>query len=223
MRRVMIVSLLFVCALVVSVSAQTVAIHVPNGAVSPSYGGWVGMNGRLYQNEADNPLAKVNFQVPQSGTMEYQFNVRYQGGFQDQKGGFGIQVFVDSAFHGKSWGDGHSYLLWLNYDQNASYGGSGFRAQVYKSASPTDMTILPNYDISLNPQILHQYATSTIVPVKIIVNGNTGNVKVYDPTTSTPYYYEFTLPTPPGTGNYVALRTNSLSVSFGDMKVTKLQ
>lgn len=223
MKRVMFVSLLFLCAFVLSVSAQTVAISVPNGPITPSYGGWAGMNGRLYQNDAVNPLAKINFMVPQSGTVEYQFNVRYQGGFQDQMGGFGIQIFVDQAFNGRSWGDGNSYLLWLNYDMHPSYGGAGFRAQVYKSTSATHMTLVPGFDIALNPSVLNNYPPSTIVPVKIIVNGNTGDVKVYDPTRSTPYYYEFTLPTPPGSGSYVALRTNSLAVSFGDMRITQLQ
>ncbi len=225
MKRVMILSLLFALAFVVSVSAQTVAISAPNGPVSPSYGSWVGMNGRLYQNDVNNPLAKINFMIPQSGTMEYDFNVRYQGGgFEDLKGGFGIQVFIDKAFNGKSWGDGNSYLLWLNYDNNPNaYGGSGFRAQVYKSTSPVEMHIVPSLNYSLNPSVLTRSNVSTIVPVKIVVNGNTGSVKVYDPTHSTPYYYAFTLPTAPGSGQYVALRTNSLSVSFGDMKVTKLQ
>ena len=224
MKRVMIVSLLLALAFVVSVSAQTIAINVPSGSVTPSYGSWVGMNGRLYQNDVNNPLAKVNFQIPQSGTMEYDFNVRYQGGgFEDMKGGFGIQIFVDNAFNGKSWGDGQSYLLWLNYDQHPTYGGAGFRAQVYKSTSATHMTLVPGYDVALNPSVLTRSNVSQIVPVKIIVNGSTGDVKVYDPTKSTPYYYEFKLPTAPGSGQYAALRTNSLSVSFGDMKVTKLQ
>jgi hypothetical protein len=220
----MIVSLLLALAFVVSVSAQTIAINVPNGSVTPSYGSWVGINGRLYQNDVNNPLAKINFQIPQSGTMEYDFNVRYQGGgFTDRKGGFGIQIFVDKAFNGKSWGDGNSYLLWLNYDEHPTYGGAGFRAQIYRSTSNVDMTLVPGYDIALNPSVLARGNVSQIVPVKIVVNGNTGGVKVYDPTKSTPYYYAFTLPTAPGSGGYVALRTNSLSVSFGGMKVTKLQ
>lgn len=224
MKRVMVASLLLAAAFVVSVSAQTVAISVPNRAITPSYGDWVGMNGRLYQESVDNPLAKINFRIPQSGTMEYDFNVRYQGGgFSDMMGGFGIQVFVDNAFNGRSWGDGQSYLLWLNYDQHPTYGGAGFRAQVYKSTSPSQMVLVPGYDVALDPSVLTRNNVSTIVPVKIIVNGDTGNVKVYDPTRSTPYYYQFTLPTAPGNGEYVALRTNSLSVSFGDMKVTKLQ
>lgn len=224
MKRVMLVSLLLALALVVSVSAQTIAINVPNGQVTPSYGSWVGTNGRLDQNDLNNPLAKINFAIPQSGTMEYDFNVRYLGGgFEDLKGGFGIQIFVDNAFNGMSWGDGQSYLLWLNYNEHPTYGGPGFRAQVYKSTSNVDMTLVPGYDIALDPSVLTRSNVSQIVPVKIIVNGNTGDVKVYDPTKSTPYYYEFKLPTAPGSGQYAALRTNSLGVSFGNMKITKLQ
>ena len=49
----------------------------------------------------------------------------------------------------------------------------------------------------------------------MIVNGITGDVKVYDPTNSA-YVYTFNLGNKsPINGNYVSLRTNSASFSFG--------
>lgn len=224
MKRVVVFTLLGL-AFVMSLSAQTVVLSrnfSQSGPATPSYGGWQVMNGRLYQTNDTNPLAKINFAAPQSGIMQYEFNVRYEKGLGDNKGGFGIQIYVDRAFDGRSWGDGHSYLLWLNYDTNPTYGGSGFRAQVYRSMSATDMILMPGYDVGLNVADLPTSDTSVIVPVKIVVNSNTGDVTVWDPTQAN-WVYTFNLGAAPGSGNYIALRTNSLSVSFGDLRVTRLQ
>ena len=224
MKRVLVIALLAI-GFALSASAQTLVLSKDfsqSGPATPSYGGWQVMNGRLYQTDAANPLAKINFAVPQSGIMQYQFNVRYQDGLSDSKGGFGIQLYVDKAFDGRSWGDGHSYLLWINYDEHPSYGGAGLRAQVYRSMSAVDMIIMPGYDIPLDVSNVLTTNTSLIVPVKIVVNSDTGDVKVYDPT-RTDWVYTFNLGAAPGSGNYIALRTNSLSVSFGDLRVTKLQ
>src|SRR6056297_1899871 len=79
-------------------------------------GEWEISRGRLYQNDTDERLAKVNLKVPQSGIMQYEFDLRYEGGgYEDYMGGFGLQVFVDEAAETRSWGNGESYLLWLNY------------------------------------------------------------------------------------------------------------
>ncbi|HUZ17647.1 MAG TPA: hypothetical protein VMV68_04630 [Spirochaetia bacterium] len=226
MKRVLSIALLFALGVVLSVSAQNVLLSTSfsgSGAVSNSYGDWQMTGGRLYQDSVTNHLAKANFQVPQSGIMEYDFNIRYQaGGFEDHMGGFGIQVFVDQPYSGMSWGNGTSYLLWLNYDEHPTYGGAGFRAQVYKSTSDTDMTLMPGYDIALDPAYLTQQNASTIIPVKITINSNTGEVLVKDPTRDN-WEYAFNLGSSLGTGAAIALRTNSLSVSFGDLKVTKIQ
>ena len=224
MKRVVLIALVGL-AFAVSLSAQQVVLSRSfshSGPATPSYGGWQVMNGRLYQTEANNPLAKINFAAPQSGIMEYTFNVRYETGLQDNKGGFGIQIFIDKAFDRRSWGDGRSYLLWLNYDLHPTYGGAGFRAQVYRSTSNSEMVLMPGYDIALNASDLPTSDTSVIVPVKIIVDGATGQVKVWDPTQDH-YYYTFNLGAAPGSGNYIALRTNSLSVSFGNLQVTRLE
>jgi hypothetical protein len=226
MKRVLLLAVTLALGVVFSVAAQSVLLSKSfsgSTALPYGYGEWQQIGGRLYQNSATNPLAKINFAVPQSGTMEYNFNVRYQsGGFSDRMGGFGIQVFVANPFDGKSWGDGTSYLLWLNYDENPTYGGAGFRAQVYESTSATHMVLVPGYDIALDPSYLTRDNIDTVVPVRITVNGNTGEVTVKDPTRSN-WEYVFYLPTAPGNGSAIALRTNSLSVSFGNLSVSQLQ
>jgi len=206
------------------VSAQNLSLNFSRRTdASSSYGGWKTSGGRLQQSDVVNPLTKINFRVPQSGEMEYTFDVRYEGGgVEDRKAGFGLQVFVDKAHTGKSWGNGDSWLLWLNYDEKASYGGKGFRAQVYRSKSDTNMVILEDYNVPLDDSVLTDAQLDTVVPAKIVVNGNTGEVKVWDPTVSN-RYYRFYLPEAPGRGSYVSLRTNSLAASFDNFEVRKLR
>ncbi len=186
-----------------------------------AYGGWKLRNERLYQQDTQEHLAKINFPAPQSGLMEYNFDVRYEaGGLSDRMGGFGIQVFVDDAHKGKSWGNGKSYLLWLNYDEDPTYGKAGFRGQVYRSYSHSRMELLDGYDIALNPSVLTRENLQLTIPVKIQVNGNSGLVKVWDP--SRPgTYLRFYLDEAPESGKYISLRTNSLAVSFGNPEVTR--
>lgn len=204
--------------------AQSFSSDFSRGASSAGmYGQWKTSSGRLYQSDTVQPLAKINFRAPQSGEMEYTFNVRYEaGGIEDLRGGFGLQVFVDKAHTGRSWGNGDSYLLWLNYDEKAKYGGRGFRGQVYKSTNHHTMSILEGYDVPLDESVLTEENLDLIVPVRIRVNGSTGEVKVWDPTTEN-RYYSFMLDEAPRSGNYISLRTNSLSVSFDDLSVKKIR
>ena len=53
-------------------------------------GSWVLSGDRLFQNDANARLAKVNIRAPQSGPMIYEFNVRYEKGIEDGHGGFGL-------------------------------------------------------------------------------------------------------------------------------------
>ena len=186
------------------------------------YGAWTVQNNRLYQTDTDEKLAKVNFRAAQKGLVQYTFDVRYEGGgFIDRMGGFGIQVFVNDAFKGKSWGNGESFLLWLNYDENPSYGKAGFRAQVYQSFGHSRMELIDGYDIPLNPAVLTAANMDLVIPVKIQIDGDTGLVKVWDPTREG-MYVRFYLNEAPGEGNFVSLRTNSLAVSFDNLMVTQL-
>ena len=189
--------------------------------ITESYGNWEIKRGRLVQTDIKNPLAKINIKAEQNGNVMYEFNVRYEsGGIEDLMGGFGIQIFIDKAFNGKSWGNGESYLLWINYDEKPTYGGPGFRGQVYKSYSNSRMYLMSGYEIELNESFLNEKYMNYIVPVKFVVNGNTGDVKIYDPTIDKWLY--FNLGSRRNKGNYISFRTNSLSVSIDNLKVTNV-
>lgn len=206
--------------------AQTVVFHenFASSAMLPkSHGDWEVRGGRLYQSDADEPLAKINVMARQSGEMQYEFNVRYEsGGTEDLMGGFGIHVFVNDPWNGKSWGNGESFLLWLNYDPDPTYGPAGFTAQVYKSTSETKMELVGSYDLNNYTHLLNSRNLNTIVPARIKINGNTGSVWVESPM-DPGYGYRFSLGESLGSGSYVALRTNSLALSFDNLKVTKLR
>ncbi len=207
-------------------SAQTVVLEndfSSSGKIQSAYGSWKVQNGKLTQTDVANRLAKCNIEVPQSGVMQYEFDLYYEkGGYEDRMGGFGIQVFVDKANPGKSWGNGKSYLLSVNYDENPTYGGAGPRVQVYKSTGDTRMTLLPGYDLALPNEVLAFDLRTVKIPVKLVIDGNTGDVKAYDPITPN-WVWKFKLDTAPGRGSFLSFRTNSLSVSVDNLKVTKLQ
>jgi len=206
--------------------AQTVVFHTDFSTsimLPKSHGDWEVMGGRLYQSDVDEHLAKINVMARQSGEMQYEFNVRYEGGgMEDLMGGFGIHVFVDNPWNGMSWGNGDSYLLWLNYDPSPSYGPKGFTAQIYKSVSETKMELVGYYDLNKYAYLLNTANLNLLVPARIKINGNTGSVWVESPLEAG-YGFRFSLGSALGSGEYVALRTNSLALSFDNLKVTKLK
>ncbi len=181
-------------------------------------GNWALAGPRLYQNGAEAPLAKVNIQVPQSGAMVYAFNVRYESGAEDGHGGFGVHLFADNVHERASWGSGNSYLLWLNYDENpvSSDIPAGFSAQVYRSTSNSSMKLVESIDLNQYRFLITEENLAQPVPVKIVMNGKTGEIRVYDPTDSS-YYYYFYIDSRdvPMKGNWIALRTNGIRLSFG--------
>ena len=186
-------------------------------------GKWEVKGGRLYQTDPEERLAKINVMVPQSGEMQYEFDVRYEdGGFDDRMGGFGIHIAVNEATDRRSWGNGKSHLLWLNYDENPSYGSKGFMAQVYKSDSPSEMDLVGEFDLNRFARLLSAQNAAITVKVRLKVNSETGSVWLEDPTLPG-YGYAFSLGGGLGTGTYVSLRTNSLSLSFDNLKVTRLK
>jgi hypothetical protein len=152
--------------------------------------------------------------------MVYEFNVRYEGGAEDGHGGFGLHIFGDNAYNDASWGSGVSYLLWLNYDERPITAGipRGLSAQVYKSTSNSRMNLVESISLSAYEPYLTTANLSGTIPVKIRVDGSTGEVRVYDPTDptlSSYYYYYVNSRDVPLKGNWVALRTNGLRASFG--------
>jgi hypothetical protein len=182
-------------------------------------GSWRFIGPRLYQNDARARLAKVNFKAPQSGIMLYSFNLRYEGGGEDGHGGVGIHIFVDRALNRASWGAGKSWLLWLNYDKKPLSNDipAGLSAQIYRSINNSRMELidsipLPNYERFLTKENL-----ASPITFRIIANGDTGEVRIYDPTDpdNRRYFYFFIDKKDlPLAGSYVALRTNGIKLSF---------
>ena len=181
-------------------------------------GRWSFIGSRLYQSDKTAGLAKMNIRVPQNGPMIYEFNVRYEDGIQDGHGGFGIHVFEDAAFNGRSWGAGRSWLLWLNYDEHPVANSGipyGFSAQVYQSRSNSLMDLKQSYDLNMYVPYITWNDITSIVPVKIYINGDTGEVRVYDPTDPQLSAYWYFFIDKGLRGDWISIRTNGASVSFG--------
>ncbi|MDR1949172.1 MAG: hypothetical protein LBQ38_07255 [Spirochaetaceae bacterium] len=181
-------------------------------------GNWFFSGDRLYQNDARAGLAKVNFRAPQSGPMLYEFNARYESGAEDGHGGFGLHVFADAAYDGPSWGSGNSYLLWLNYDERPSNPRipRGLSAQVYRSYTNSRMELVESVDLNEYADLL-TVDNLSYVPFRISVDGNSGEVRVFDPTDpnlSNYYYFNINRRELPLRGNWAALRTNGIRLSF---------
>jgi hypothetical protein len=182
-------------------------------------GNWAISGDRLYQNDEKARLAKVNIQAPQEGEMLYEFTARYEGGAEDGHGGFGLHVFVDSVYNDVSWGSGQSFLIWLNYDENPQNKSipAGLSAQIYRSVSHSQMDLVESYDLNDYADLLNDESLAEPVPFKIIIDGNTGRVDVYDPTVTDNSYYRLNLNiNRPLRGNWVVLRTNGIKLSFSN-------
>jgi hypothetical protein len=180
-------------------------------------GNWLISGDRLYQNDEKAGLAKVNIRVPQQGPMLYEFDARYESGAEDGHGGFGLHIFADSALNAPSWGAGKSYLLWLNYDENPRDNKipRGLSAQIYRSYTNTWMELVENFDLNSYAEYLTAEDLAYPVHFRIIADGNTGEVQVYDPV-ETDTYYVFYLDKKdfPLQGQWVSLRTNGMRMSF---------
>ncbi|MDR2184163.1 MAG: hypothetical protein LBO80_00630 [Treponema sp.] len=182
-------------------------------------GNWGFSGPRLYQNDPRAGLAKMNIRIPQAGPMVYEFNARYEGGAEDGHGGFGIHVFDDTVLNAPSWGSGNSYLLWLNYDESPANRAipRGLSAQVYRSRSHSRMDLVESVNLNQYANALTSANLASPVPFKVEVNGNTGEVRVYDPTDpnlAEYYYFYIDRKDLPLRGNWVALRTNGMKLSF---------
>jgi hypothetical protein len=151
--------------------------------------------------------------------MLYEFNVRYEGGIEDGHGGVGIHIFGDSRIDNPSWGSGKSYLLWLNYDEHPINSDIpvGLSAQIYRSISHSEMTLLYSMDLNDYLVYLDDETLSESIPFRIVANGNTGEVRIYDPTEDlVSVYFVFNVDKSelPIKGDWSALRTNGVKVSF---------
>jgi hypothetical protein len=180
-------------------------------------GNWAVSGQRLYQNDANARLAKINVRIPQNNAMVYEFDARYEGGAEDGHGGFGLHIFVDSPHNRASWGAGSSYLLWLNYDEKPLRKDipAGLSGQVYRSYSNSRMDLVQSFDLNQYADLLTDENLAYPVHFKIYANGNTGEIRVYDPTEESVYYLlNLNKKELPLKGNWVTLRTNGMKMSF---------
>ncbi|MDR2482860.1 MAG: hypothetical protein LBD08_04425 [Treponema sp.] len=181
-------------------------------------GSWEIDGERLYQRDAGSQLAKVNFRVSQSGSMIYEFNVRYEGGAADGHGGFGLHLYGDEAHPGASWGSGKSYLIWFNYDEHprSLQIPAGFSMQLYRSLSHSRMELLESLDLNEYIRQLPRNFLAAPAPVRIIVFGDTGEIRVYEPGGADRYFtFQADRRDIPLKGSWVTLRTNGITLSFG--------
>ncbi len=218
-------------------------------------GSWATSGGRLVQRDPQAPLARIDKRVDARGVYQIDFDIRYvDGGYTSEQdlrnrhyhAGFGVHVGVANPPLGRqAWGNGESYLLWLNLDTRPETRRNapehyGFRAQVYESVSHSQMDLwssgqsrrlfgdpimsidiieaLRNYDVNMSVNDLMQYLDRD-VPVSIRVNTRTGEIGVKDPTAPIRFY--FTADPALLRGSYVSLRTNALSASYDDFTVTQ--
>jgi hypothetical protein len=200
-----------------------IAMSIFAQAEVPEYtfasGSWRFAGSRLYQNDAGARLAKANFKVPQSGIMLYNFNLRYEGGAEDGHGGVGIHIFVDRALNWASWGAGKSFLLWLNYDKKPLSKDipAGLSAQIYRSVDNSRMELIDSIPLSNYERFLTKENLAAPINFRIIANGDTGEVRIYDPTDPNNrryFYFLIDKKDLPLKGSYVVLRTNGIKLSF---------
>jgi hypothetical protein len=209
--------LVLLVAVLVSASVLFAQSMIPE--YSFASGSWRFSGDRLYQNDEGAPLAKANFRIPQEGPMLYEFNARYESGGEDGHGGFGLHVFADSVLGRASWGSGRSYLLWLNYDESPSNPQipQGLSAQVYRSLSNSYMELVDSVDLNEYADYVTEEDLNSPVPFKILVDGASGEVRVYDPTDpdfADYFYFNISPRDIPLRGNWVSLRTNGVNLSF---------
>jgi hypothetical protein len=227
--------LLFLTTSVLAFS-QTVRLDESFSSRSPKgwkqiSGNWRVINGRLTQTDTNENMAMITVPVYQSGKMLYEFDLRYAEGGADGYAGFGIHICVNNPTNVRSWGNGQSILGWVTYDPK-HYGYPGAYIQVYESKGKTKMglhrDIFPSSDpmrhgdiISIPRDYLRSEYINATVSFKLFFDTRTGEGRFYDPMNPDRYYYAFSLGSVEP-GGYLTFRTNSVSVSIDNVKVTKM-
>lgn len=183
-------------------------------------GNWAVSGDRLYQNDANARLAKVNIRAPQEGAMIYEFTARFEGMAGDGFGGFGLHIFVDAPYNDVSWGAGSSYLLWLNYDENPQSNDiqPGLSAQLYRSYTNSRMVLVESFDLNDSfGGYLTEENLAKPVNFRIIANGNTGEVQIDDPVREEAnFILNLDKKDLPLKGDWVVLRTSGMKLSFSN-------
>jgi hypothetical protein len=191
-------------------------------------GNWKSVNGRLAQTDAMATIAMATAKAPQSGTMLYEFDVEYIGGGEDDYAGFGFHIGVSNPSRQRSWGNGRSMLAWVTFDPDV-YGWPGAFIHVYQSHGPIKMGLYPTGNIiedgdsfPVNEEYLKYEYLAYNVPVKLALDFNTGKGRFYDPFAPDRYYFPFDLGASIASGDYFTFRTNSVSLSIDNVKISKL-
>lgn len=229
--------------------AQTIMVDNQFGGLGdwePAGGDWSTLGGFLFQNDPTVGLARIDFPFDHQGEFQIEFKVRYQrGGFTDAEafaaqqfhGGFGIHVGVDEAALGRvAWGNGESYLLWLNLDTRPNTRTNypqhfGFRAQVYESTNNITMDLdrdlnidimaaLASVGINMSMNDLNAFVNQN-VPMRIRVNTRNGRIMVNDPTSPTTWFFFDVDPAVLRAGSYLSLRTNGVALRFDDFRIVR--
>lgn len=205
---------LSVAILMAMVSAVSAQVQLPLYRIAA--GTWRLSSDRLYQSDISERLAKINFLVPQRDVVIYDLNVRYEGGLEDGHGGFGIHVFADPVLHQRSWGNGKSWMFWLNYDEAPQHPSipPGLSAQIYQSKGHSVMELVHSFDLNQYRPLITPAVLASPLPIKIQVDSTTGAVRFYDPATPG-RYWSVVLDGFPESGEWLALRSNGIAVSFG--------
>lgn len=226
---------------------------------TPAEGDWIVRGGRLVQQDTEAAMARIDRMADQSGQYELEFTIRYvDGGYESVEdlrngeihGGFGIHLGVEDPLLGKrSWGNGESYLLWLNVDFRPETRERlpqhyGFRAQVYESKGPTSMDLARSPLITEDP-VLRRFAYQDFVSLdilaaldywgidvnlrdfeKFLYRDSPINIKVNARTgqigvkdPTAPLRFYFPVDPRILRGDYVSLRTNGLAVSYDSFTV----
>lgn len=198
----------------------------------PVSGTWKVINGRLTQTDTKEYMAMITVPVYQSGKMLYEFDFKYISGGEDDYAGFGIHICTNNPTDVRSWGNGQSLLAWITWDPK-HYGPPGAFFQVYESRGKIDMGlyrgIYPSSDplkhgglIAIPAKYLKYEFLAYTVPFKLLIDTKTGKGRFYDPFDPEKYYYPFDLGAPIKEGGYLTFRTNSVSVSIDNVKVTRM-
>ena len=206
---------------------------VPAGGWLTSVSGnWKVMQGRLVQTNAKEKMAMITIPVNQSGVILYEFDVKYVSGGADDYAGFGIHINVNKPSMKRSWGNGRSLLGWVTWDPK-HYGYPGGFIHIYDSKGATNMglstRVFPSSDIMKYGDMLpiaRQYLKTRYlnykIPVKIRIDTRTGRGRIYDPFAPDKYFYRFSLGGALRPGDYFTFRTNSVSVSIDNLRISKI-
>ncbi|MFW6368469.1 MAG: hypothetical protein ACOCZ9_01915 [Spirochaetota bacterium] len=205
----------------------------------PAAGSWDMVGGDLLvQDDTSELLARIDRPARHSGSYELSFNARYlDGGYASDAAlragevhaGFGFHVGVDDPPLGvRAWGNDESYLVWGNVDTRRRTREDypehyGLQVQVYRSNSNTDMELVESVDLGeefgITADMIQPYLDRQ-VPVRLRVDNEEGVAYAYDPTDQS---IRYRIPLPEEiSGEYLSLRTNSVSIGFSDIVLSNL-